>query len=292
LGNVGITSTTSLGFVTGTVTRSNNTPLSNILVQGLGASQATTGSNGRYLLSGDPGVVEIIANPGNANLNYVTLSSAPITVNLGQFTSGVDFKLTSGGRIKGYVSIGASPLPDVPVTASISGVVIGEGVTGSDGYFYINNLATATYAVEVQLEQGESYSPTTSALTLSSPGAEVWAASYTVTNAFGAISGTVRKGASTIETGVLIIASTSTISGSPPDIDATVRSGSNNYYQVSSFADGTYHLPLPSGTSGTLTYNIYGWYTTFNGVTANPVRMQTTATVSGGVETTGVNLTW
>ncbi|HOW27719.1 MAG TPA: carboxypeptidase-like regulatory domain-containing protein [Elusimicrobiota bacterium] len=293
IGRIGITSSTLDGFITGTVYNTGNVPIPDIEVSGLGSTPGVTDSNGRYKLTGATGTVTVVANGGNQNSLYVSMSSASVLVELGRYTAGVDFFLPSGGRIRGLVRIGSSPLPDIPVTASTNSVVVREAVTDSDGYFTIQDLSTGTYTVDLQLEQGETYSPGPLNITIPSAGTTVFASTYTVSNAFGWISGSLTQNGQNIQTGVLIIATTGTITGAPPAITSTLRGGVQKYYSVSSFADGTYRLSVPGGNPGTpVAYNVYGYYTTFSGATPTIWPRSTTANVTGGQETTGRNLSW
>lgn len=295
MGSVGITSTTTEGFITGTVYNTASSPLNNIRVQASGMlpNPTTTGVTGKYFLHGATEPTTVVANPGNYDTSYVSLSSESVTVSMGQFTENVNFYLDTGARIRGRVVIGAStPLPGIPVIASTSSLAVAEGVTDSSGYFIIQNLSTGSYSVIPQLEPGESYSPTTS-VSLTSPGTLVWSATFTVSNAFGWISGSVLSGGQNIQTGVLIVATTGTITTTnPPDITDSVRTGVQKYYAVSSLADGTYTLHVPGGSGTPITYNVYGWYTKFSGTTPSTQKVSTTAAVTGGQTTSGRDLSW
>jgi hypothetical protein len=166
-----------------------------------------------------------------------------------------------------------------------------EAVTDSGGNFIIQNLSTGTYSVALQLESGESYSPSGTVVTLNTPGVDVFSSSYSITSAFGTITGSLTAGGSAITTGVLIVATTATIAGSPPDVTAAVRIGLPKYYAGSSLADGTYSVSVPGGTTAT-NYNVYGWYTTFSGTTPTTVRRNTTAAVLGAQTTSGRDMSW
>jgi prepilin-type N-terminal cleavage/methylation domain-containing protein len=290
-GNVALDSSTTDGFVTGTVYTTGGSPISGIKMVGVGVAEAFTSATGKYQLRGSTGIATIVANSGNYTPTYVSLSSANVTVDTGQYTTGVNFYLPTGGRILGSVKIGSSPVPDVPVTASTGTTVVQEAVTDSGGNFIIQNLSTGTYSVALQLESGESYSPSGTVVTLNTPGVDVFSSSYSITSAFGTITGSLTAGGSAITTGVLIVATTATIAGSPPDVTAAVRIGLPKYYAGSSLADGTYSVSVPGGTTAT-NYNVYGWYTTFSGTTPTTVRRNTTAAVLGAQTTSGRDMSW
>jgi hypothetical protein len=113
---------------------------------------------------------------------------------------------------------------------------------------------------------------------------------FTITNAFGAIAGTVKTVYGVpIKTGVVIIAvpSGTTIGSLPPTNTNAVRTGSVVYYQGTSEADGSYSLPVRGGS----TYNIYAWYTTFNGTTPVVTKKSSLATIAAG-QTATVNFLW
>ena len=97
------------------------------------------------------------------------------------------------------------------------------------------------------------------------------------------------NGGSAIGTGVLIVATTGTISGAdPPTNDSSFRTSTVLYYASSSQSDGTYEVQVRGGAG---TYNVYGGYSTA-GDSPTTTKKSGTATVVAGVTTTGVNLAW
>jgi hypothetical protein len=84
---------------------------------------------------------------------------------------------------------------------------------------------------------------------------------FTVVNALSEISGQVLKnpGSVLIKTGVVLVASTSTIAGAlpPPMVSANGALCSPCYYGGSSDITGAYSLQVPASATP---YNLYGWY--------------------------------
>jgi len=280
------------GFITGVVTGINGVGIVNIKVAA-GSRQATTDPNGRYLLPTDPGEQTVWANYHTDNTSYIETSSMGVTAELGRITENVDFVLQPGGKLRGWITTnGTDPLPNVPVSAFESNVEQGNGITDSNGYFLIwgTGISTGTYAVVPQLEDGESSSPSTHSVTLVA-GDTAFVGTFTVTGAMGAIRGSVTAGGVNINTGVLIYATTTTLTGSPimpPTMGPTTRAGTVKYYAVSSNAQGYYDLPVRGGSA----YNIYAWYTTWNSneAAAISVRQSTAAVAAGQIVTE--NFSW
>lgn len=269
-----LTSGNSSGYVSGKVTTITGAALSNILVEAGGGSDRTDGSGNYLLLSSTGTAVLVVANPNADNPLYVKgESNAGLTT--GQMIA-VNFSLSQGGQITGTItSNGVDPIPNVPVTASLNGVVRGTEVSGSNGAFVISNLSTGTYTVTPQLESGETSVPASANVTVTGGGSAP-AGTFTIIGALGYISGSLTLVSLTgpaITTGVLIFASTSTIASDPPAISSTTRAGSSIYYAASSSADGTYRV----GVRGGANYNIYAWYTTWSGDTPTTVRKSATA---------------
>lgn len=290
-GEVVLSSANSFGFVSGRVTGAAGGGLSGILMSA-GGRQAYTLANGRYILPADPGTQTVFANYQTADTDYIELSSGGVEVALGEPADDVDFTLLTGGRLMGWVTTnGTDPLPNVPVSAFKNGVEQGNGISDSEGYFLIwgSGISTGTYDVSVQLEAGETSTPQTHTGTLDA-GEDLFVGTYTVTGALGTITGTVKSGTNPITTGVLVYASTSAFSGTPvmpPTLNSATRSSSDVYYAVSSNAEGTYTLPVRGG----YTYNVYAWYTTWNGDTPVITPKSTTAAVTAGGTVTK-DFTW
>ncbi|MBI4655542.1 MAG: carboxypeptidase regulatory-like domain-containing protein [Elusimicrobia bacterium] len=286
--NLFLTSATVYGYISGRVTNALNNPLSGIVIYG-GGLQTTTDGVGGYLLSVLPDTITVIANYLTANPAYVETSSMNVVVNLGQITKNVDLILVQGGNIRGWVTTttGVDPLPNIPITASKSGTALGAGISGSDGYFSILNLSTGTYAVATQLEAGESAVPSSFTAVISA-GSNLFVGTFTVSGAMGYISGTVTSAGTPITTGILLYATTTTITGNPPAIDSALRSGSNIYYGISSDAEGNFTLPVRGG----YTYNLYGWHTTWSGETPYTAPKSTTSITVPAGQTVNRSLSW
>lgn len=239
--HVQLTSQSGMGFVRGTVTGgSGATPLSSIRVEG-GGTAKLTGSNGQYFMSVASGSIVLIANPNNLNGAYVQ-SVVPLTVSSSAITV-QNFSLSLGGRITGYATSGTTPLSNIVFTALKDGSQAGSGTTDASGNFTIRNLSTGTYVVEPVLEVGQDVSPNDKTVVMTTTGA--WFSStFTISGAFGNIYGTVSDASGLVTSGALLVASTSSISSTPPSIVGSSAPAMTPYYMVSSKADGTYTMPV------------------------------------------------
>jgi hypothetical protein len=239
--HVHLTSQSGMGFVRGTVRGGpGNGPLANIRVEG-GGSARLTGSNGQYFMAVTSGAVNLIANPNNLNGAYIQ-SIQPVTVSSSAITV-QDFSLSLGGRITGYATSGTTPLSNVVFIALKDGSQAGTGTTDASGNFTIRNLSTATYTVEPVLEVGQDVNPNDKLVVMTTTGA--WFSStFTVSGAFGNIYGTVSDAAGLLTSGALLVASTSSISSTPPAVVGSSAPAMTPYYMVSSKADGTYTMPV------------------------------------------------
>lgn len=262
---------------------------------GAGNDTYANASTGRYTLRVGSGPVDVTANPGNANPNYVSISSLTITVETGQVRSGVDFILYQGGRISGFITRdGINALPGVAVAVLDSnGASRDQQVTGSDGRFITINLSTGAYTVEPALGSRESASPSTTTVTLTTPGVIVFSSTFTVSGAMGYISGSVTFGGQPIKTGVLIVVTTTTLTGTPPappTLSSATLTGPP-FYMVSSIETGAYLAEVRNSTSPR--YNVYAYYPTPSGATAT-ILSSAAANISviAGQTTTGVNFSW
>lgn len=274
-----LTNASSVGYIAGNVETIAGADLANILVEAGGGTDRTDAA-GNYLLASTTGTVLVTVNRDGDNPLYVQAESY-VTFGLGALAT-ANYALSQGGKITGTVtSNGVDALPNIPVTASVGGVTRGTGVSGATGAFEIPSLSTGSYVVSPQLESGESASPSSTTVSVTAGGTGA-AGNFTVTGALGYISGSLTLGSltgSAITTGVLIYATTSTIASDPPTISSATRSGSSIYYAASSFADGSYEV----GVRGGSTYNVYAWYTTWNGDAPTTVRKSATGvSVSAG----------
>lgn len=244
--HVQLTSSTSAGFVKGTVTNPSTQPINGITVEGGGTSKIT-GSNGVYFMSVTTGTVTLVANPNNLNPSYVQGIEAP-TVTAGAVTT-KNFTLNFGGRITGYVTTGTTPLAYQAMTVvNAAGLQVGSGVTDTGGNFTIRNVSTGTHTVFPVLESGQDVNPQTLPAAVISTGT-VFVGTFTVSGAFGNIAGTVSDASGLVTSGALLLASTNTISADPPAIVGSSAPAQVPMYMVSSKADGTYVLPVRGGST-------------------------------------------
>ncbi|MFI5346914.1 MAG: carboxypeptidase regulatory-like domain-containing protein [Elusimicrobiota bacterium] len=288
------------GFISGTVTDILGNPITApSLIQvnpGVnGAPQNASAASGRYLLRVSTGSVDVIANPNYLNNNYVSGSSLSVTVALGQISDGVNFMLSQGGQISGFVTRdGVNALPGVAVTAfDINGYARDTRVTDNNGRFTTLTIASGTYSVAPELDSLENSSPANTPVTVTG-GATVFSTTFTISGALGTVMGSVTAGGKAISTGVLVVVTTSTLAGSPP-VPPTLSSNtlaSNSYYIASSREDGTYSIDVRQSTSPA--YRIYGYYTTLNSTGAVTIQSQTLTNVQvlAGSSVTGNNFAW
>ncbi len=289
LGNILIISSTTFGYASGRVVTSGNVPINLIPITTSGGND-TTDTNGYYRMSLAIGTYTIVANSANAISQYTMESASGVVVNAGIATDVPDIVLYQGGKIRGWVTTnGTDALPGVPIiaTSTINGEQFGTAITDSQGYFNFSDLPVGSYVLSPQLETGETPSPLSFTKTVVA-NSTVFAGTITVSNAFGTISGTVKKGTVPITTGVLIVAvaSPTTIDSNPPAFDSSLRSGSVIYYSDSSDGDGNYRVSVRAGT-----YNLYAWYTTYAGNTPTTTKVSSSATIAAGGSAT-VALTW
>lgn len=286
------------GFITGSVLSVLGAPISPAIPVdpgGAGAAQYASAANGRYLLRVAPGSVDVTANSGVGSApNYVSASSLTVTVPLGGIKSGVNFLLSQGGRVSGFITRdGTNPLPGVAVALiDANGYSHDQPVSGPDGRFTSLNISTGVYTVEPALDSLESASPSSAAVSVVSGGV-VFASTFTVSGALGAITGSVTLGGAPLRTGALIVVTTATLPGSPPAppaLSSTTLTGSP-YYLVSSQEDGTFRAEVRQSTSPA--YRVYAYYVTYSGATPTiTARTQTNVGVLAGQTVTGVDFAW
>ncbi|TXH26975.1 MAG: prepilin-type N-terminal cleavage/methylation domain-containing protein, partial [Elusimicrobia bacterium] len=256
--HVFLTTTTTDGWVLGRVLNVSGTGIAPGIqvTNNLNTVTASSLSPYRYFLRTIPGVYDMTANPNNANASYVSAVQPGVTVNAGQITSGVDFVLSQGGGLNGFVSRdGTNPLPGIAVTATNGlGLVEATAVSGADGRFRMSNMSTGTYLVEAQTASGESATPA-SVSTAVVVGVTRFVSTFTVSGASGFITGGVTVGGNVLQTGVLVVASTATIVN-PPSLSTTTLLGAG-YYVGSSLESGNYFLEVRGSTNPR--YNIYAF---------------------------------
>jgi prepilin-type N-terminal cleavage/methylation domain-containing protein len=287
-----LSSNTLVGMISGHVTDVNGSVISPSIVVGVGGNNATVDPAGNYSIRLSTGTYNVVANPGNANANFGTQTQPNITINRGAVTANVNFTLAQGGKVSGWVTRdGTNPLPGVSVVAQdANGTTWDTEVSGANGTFTLINLTTGTYTVKPILDTKEqSAPPSTSALV--TMGTTVSAGTFTVAGAMGTVTGNMTTSGQPINTGVLIIISTTTLLGpTPPALNAGGLTGSA-YYVDSSKEDGSYSIDVRGST--TTTYNINAFYMTLNNQT--PVISSQTITnvsVTAGQTTSGENFSW
>ncbi|OGR81855.1 MAG: hypothetical protein A3J74_09270 [Elusimicrobia bacterium RIFCSPHIGHO2_02_FULL_57_9] len=294
-----LTESNSFGFISGTVTDGLGAVITNpflITVSPGAAGSSVSAANGRYLLQVVPGVVDVTANPGNSNPNYVSQSSQALNISLGEVKSGVDFMLSQGGRISGFVSRdGSNPLPGVAVAVlDANGSSHDQQVSDLNGRFTTVNMATGAYSVEPVLGSHESSNPAATSVTVAI-GETVSAGTFTISGALGTIAGSVNAGGASITTGVLIVVTTTTLSGTPPAPPAlsTATLTSVPYYITSSYEDGSYAVEVRQSTAAPF-YNAYGYYTTVSSTGAVSISYQQLSNISvtAGQTTANKNFSW
>jgi hypothetical protein len=291
-----------VGFIAGTVLDVLGVPVSvspyiQVSPGGAGANTTASTVNGRYVLRVTPGSVDVTANPSGGNSTYVSVSSLAVTAILGQVHDNVNFVLSQGGQISGFVTRdGINGLPGIAVAAlDANGYAHDTEITNNAGYFTTIIMSTGVYDMTPELDSVEYSSPTYYATTVGS-GQTVFSTTFTVSGALGTISGTVTAGSKTISTGVLIVVTTTSLSGTPPappTLSSTTLT-SNSYYITSSLEDGSYSLGVRQSTITGQLYNAYGYYTTVSstgGVTIQSQLLQNIS-VTAGASVTGKNFAW
>lgn len=287
INEVGLRSLTEYGYISGKVTNEYNAPIPNIMISAPGALPAYTDAAGNYVLAVATGPISVSANRGNDNRKYTSSLREDVEICLGVMTSGINFTLSSGGTLTGFVSPnGVDPYPGVAFEARMYGLSYGSVVSDNTGKFTISNLPAGAYDIYAYGPNSEQVSPESVSAVVTA-GDTVFSSSFTVNGGFGTVGGSLTAGGKSIGTGVLLVASTVTISGvAPPDVSAALRAGGVKYYQKSSAADGTYAIDLPAGS-----YNIYAWYTDLSG--SNPVTVKKSATaVVTSANRSIVNFVW
>jgi type II secretory pathway pseudopilin PulG len=258
-----LTQTSEYGFITGYVFRSDGVTLPNILMES-GEQQVTTDSKGWYKFILLPSTYYVIANYNNNNPSLTCETSSAITLLQGQTVSNINFTLSFGGKVSGKITTnGVDALPNITVIAKdVYGAERGSAISDSSGNYTISNLPTTgnPYTILLALDTKETSVPGQTSVNVSTGGI-VSGVNFQVTTGLARITGTVKTAdGKKITTGVLIIASTSTISDLPPTVDSTLRAGGSIYYSTSSDSNGNYVLYVRGSSSG-ITYNVYGYYT-------------------------------
>ena len=139
----------------------------------------------------------------------------------------------------------------------------------------------------------ETSNPTVSTATISVMGGSVFSSSFTIYGAMGAISGTVKFGGLPIKSGVLIVVTTTTLTGTPPappDISTGTLTGPP-FYMVSSMENGNYLAEVRTSTNPA--YKVYAYYPVA-GSTGTVIYSGSALNVpvTAGQTYTGVNFSW
>lgn len=286
------------GYISGSVTdclgNAISAPTAIVVSPGAaGANVTANTANGRYLLSVTTGYVSVTANPDNENSYYLASTSNTIPVEIAQITPNIDFMLGQGARISGFVTRdGTNGLPGFAVAAIDSNdVAHDQPVTDINGRFTTAIITTGTYFVTPVCGSLETSAPSSAAVVLAAAGSTVFSATFTISGALGTITGRATAGGEPVSTGVLIVVTTMTLAGTPPEMptlsSATLTSAP--YYAVSTHEDGTYEIEVRQGS-----YNIYGYYTTVTpqgAVTINAVT-KTGKVVTPGETLSGEDFAW
>lgn len=295
-----LTQPATMGIITGRVLNSLGAPISvpsaiSVSPGGAGSPGNASTVDGKYRLLVSSGMVDVIANPGNGNGSYVSISSLSIGTEIGVVHSGVDFILYQGGRVSGFITRdGINALPGVAVSITDSnGISRDQQISGTDGRFTSISVSTGIYGVAPALGSLEQAIPSSATVSLVTSGATKFSSTFTITGAMGYITGSVTYGGQPIKTGVLIVVTTSTLPGSPPvppALNAATLAGSP-YYIVSSMEDGTYSVAARQATAPK--YNVYAYYPTPSGSVATLISSSTAnIQVLSGQTTPGVNFSW
>ncbi len=287
--------TTNSGFIAGVITDANGNPISiptAIEVSAGGSNAFANTMTGEYLLRVSSGIVDVTANPSSLNSNYVSISSNAITVYPGQIVSGINFTLTQGGQLSGWITRdGINGLQGISMSAIDSdGNTQDQEVTDATGHFQTINLATGAYTVRIPLDSTEVSNPTVISASVLS-GQTVFVGTFTITGALGTITGNVTLSGNPISTGVLIVVTTDTLPSGPPNISSASLTGIS-YYATSSKEDGTFSVQVRQSTAPT--YNVYGYYPEITPTGGINIVQQSLSNVSvlQGQTVSGQSLSW
>ncbi|MCX5797374.1 MAG: carboxypeptidase regulatory-like domain-containing protein [Elusimicrobia bacterium] len=285
--------TSTVGFVVGRVTDASGVPLPGLPVNPGGAgSTSATDSSGRYTVRATAGMIDLIANqsgdPG-CNVSYISVTSVAVPVSLGVVTNNVNFMLSQGGKVTGFVTRdGSNALPGVAVALFDSnGQAHDQAVSDGNGRFTMYS-ATGNYTLMGEVDSMESVSPAFTVVTVLA-GQTVFSATFTVTGALGYISGHVYTGASVpIRGGVLILASTATLPSPPPALSTATLTGAA-IYATSSQEDGSYTVGVRQST-----YTVNAYYSVVSSTGGISVVKKTAINklVYPGQTISGVDFSW
>jgi len=283
------------GIISGKVMNIYGNPLNGLIVKSSLGDVTNTCSDGVYRLRVSPGTVDVIVNPPGPGVGstYVSASSNTIPIQAGQVHSGTDVVLYQGGVISGCITRdGTNGLPGVAVVImDANSIARDQEVSDSAGRFTSVVLSTGYYVAQPAIGDLESSSPLSSTVTITTMGTNVFSSTFTISGALGYITGSVTKSSQIIKTGVLIVVTTATLTGTPPappDLSSATLTGTP-FYLFSSMEDGTYKAEVRNGTG----YSVYAYYPVAGSTGTTIYTANTTnVTVTAGATTSGVNFSW
>jgi len=226
-----------------------------------------TNTTGYYKIENvGTGATTVTANPGPHSPEYTT-ETTTVTVNKGENVKAKDMTIYPAGNISGTVKTfgGTDAYPRMVIRAiDKNNIERGVGISDLNGYYEISQLPTKMglsflnpYRIMPVLDDEETSDPV-SGSTVVVKNKTATGNDFIITQAWGYISGNVTVSSEPITTGVLIIASTGTISdsASPPDMNV----GATGIYGGITRTEGEYEIKVRVG----YTYNVYAWYTEIN----------------------------
>jgi hypothetical protein len=245
-----------------------NGPVANAAVIASGAEgygYAATDSSGHYSIS--EGLKAGTYNVSVMAIGYLENTTSAVQVSVGHTTSNINFVLQLSGAVSGTATdaVDGTPLGGIMVVAfeNGGGTHRWAAATGSDGkYFLATDLATGSYNVSVFFPEGHISKSSTQAVTA---GLETKNVNFALARS-GIISGRI------------------TTPGGAPLRNVTVTAFSSGYYGFAT-TNATGYYRMTSGL-GTGTYTVMA-VAPGGGLAMN----QTTASVTAGVETSGVDMT-
>jgi len=288
--DVVISSVSPYGYIMGTLLKANLQPNSGIRIDG-GGQTTTSGSSGRFVLPVPTGTITVTINTNLDKPNYIEITTGPFNVDFGDKIELGQIIVYYNGGVSGTVtSSGGDPLANVVIIAADVATLQerANDMTDINGQYSLSNLAsdmTDTYYILPYLSEtsGETSTPARYELTFTSTGTYFTDKNFSISQAYAVITGTVTENNQKIKTGVLIIATTSTIAGDPSTINSTFRSGSQVYYSCSSGVEGYFSINVPGAVgAGTLTYYLYAWYSKLGESEAVNSKKSTTIGASAG----------
>jgi type II secretory pathway pseudopilin PulG len=249
------------GSISGVVNKTDTGNHSGIMVEA-GASSDLTNTVGAYTITNvEAGSMTVRINPDAFDSSY-TSDDIIVSVYAGQNTAVAGtVKIWPAGSVSGSVlTPGADPYPGIVVTIiDNGGTYSGSALSAADGSYQIDQLRENgnPYKVYPILDTDSSSTPASINVTVSKGGND-FGNDFEVVSAWGEISGTVKDSSGNIiETGVVILCSSDTISIPPPDM----ASGEYGVFGGMSLSDGTYSIRVQTGYQ----YNVYAYYTELSG---------------------------